>query len=108
MKSAFRLVSPVVSIAALILFWQLMAPPVAAVSNNGDFGKLLGRFGLGAPDEFQYANTKFIFDDKYRWTSGFTSSELLLIAPMLAVNAVVSKDGRFDIRLMGLIHGALF
>ncbi|HXB67500.1 MAG TPA: glycosyltransferase family 39 protein [Candidatus Acidoferrales bacterium] len=108
MKSAFRLVSPVVSIAALLLFWQLMAPPVVAIANNGDFGKLLGRFGLGAPNAFQYANTKYVFSDQYRWESGFSSSELLLIVPMLAVNAVVSKDGGFDIRLMGLIHSCLF
>jgi hypothetical protein len=112
MKSSFRVVVPKVSlvvlIAALLLCWQLIAPPVVGIANNGDFGKLLGRFGLGAPNEFQYANTHYLFSDQYRWQSGFSSSELLLIVPMLAVNAIISKDGRFDIRLMGVIHGCLF
>ena len=96
------------AIAGLILFWQLILPPVVGVSNNADFGKLLGRFGLGAPDEFQYANTRYEFNDRYRFQSGFWSSELLLILPALAINMVISKDGSFDLRLIGVIHASLF
>lgn len=98
----------VVGIAALILGWQLMLPPVVSMANNGDFGKLLGRFGLGSEIVFQHANTKYVFADRYRWNSEVWSSELLLILPALALNEVLSKDGSFDLRLMGLIQGGLF
>lgn len=38
----------------------------------------------------------------------FWSSELLLIAPALKLNNLLSKDGSFDLRPMGSIHAALF
>ena len=97
-----------VSIAALILFWQLILPPVVGVANNGDFGKLLARFRLGAPAVFDYISTRYVFDDRYHFQSGVWSSELLLIWPMLQINTVISKDGGFDLRLMGIIQGSLF
>jgi protein-S-isoprenylcysteine O-methyltransferase Ste14 len=98
----------VLAAAALILIWQLILPPVVGVANNGDFIKLLGRYGLGTTDVFQHANTRYTFNDSYRWESGYQSSELLVIVPALAINRVLSKDGSFDIRIMGVLHGGLF
>ena len=98
----------VVSIAALILFWQLILPPVVGVANNGDFGKLLDRFRLGGPNEFQYISTRYVVDQRNHFQSGYWSSELVLIWPMLQINTVISKDGSFDLRLMGVIQGSLF
>ena len=97
-----------VSIAALILFWQLILPPPVGVANNSDFGKLLGRYNLGAPSKFEYADTRYVYDPRYHWESGFYSSESLLILPALAINRLVSRDGSFDLRLMGIVHGTLF
>jgi len=98
----------VVAAAALILIWQVILPPVVGVANNGDFGKLLGRFNLGTTDVFQHANTRYTFNDSYRWESGYLSSEFLLIVPALAINRLLSKDGSFDIRIIGVLHGLLF
>jgi hypothetical protein len=99
----------VLAAAVFVLGWQLMLPPVVGVANNGDFGKLLGRYGLGAPtgDEADFADTKYEFDSRYHYESGFHSSESLLIGAALALNAVVTKDGSFDLRIMGLIHSLL-
>jgi len=94
--------------AALVLFWQLMLPPVPGVADNGDFGKLLGRYGLGSGKTFVYADTKFFFGDENRYRSGFSSSELLSIVPALAINKVLSRDGFFDLRIMGAVHASLF
>jgi len=94
--------------AAIMLFCELMAPPVTGVADNGDFGKLLGRYGLGSGQDFSYAATKYFFGDQYRYHSGFHSSELLLIAPALAINRALSPHGSFDIRVMGAIHASLF
>ena len=98
----------VVAAAGLILIWQLILPPVVGVANNGDFGKLLGRFGLGTTDVFQHANTRYTFNDSYHWDSGYQSSELLLIVPALAINRALSKDGSFDLRVIGVVHGLVF
>src|SRR4029079_16408592 len=34
--------------------------------------------------------------------------EMLLMSSSVAANSVLSKDGYFDLRAIGLIHGALF
>jgi len=94
--------------AAIVLFWELMTPPVTGVADNGDFGKLLGRYGLGSGQDFNYAGTKYFFKDEYSYYSDFGSSELVLIAPAIAINGVISKDGSFDIRVMGAVHALLF
>src|SRR6202034_4123435 len=33
---------------------------------------------------------------------------ILLVPPALAINTLLSKDGAFDVRCMGLVHSALF
>src|SRR5947209_7534603 len=98
------------SATVLLLVWLLFAPPPIGLANNGDFGKLLGYFSLGAPtkDEFWFADTVYSYDPRYSQRSGFYSSELLLIVPALGANRILSKDGHFDLRVIGLIHGALF
>jgi len=100
----------IISSAVGVICWQLMVPPVVGLANNGDFGKILGNFGLGAPREhaFVFADTKYNFDPQYFYKAGYSSSELVLVVPALAVSAVFSRGSRFDLRFMGLVHGTLF
>ena len=94
----------------LILVSQLMLPPVVGLANNGDFGKMLGYFGMGAPPEheFIFADTHYTFERRYKFDPGFYSSGLSLIPPAIGVNALVSNHPKFDLRCAGLVHGALF
>ena len=111
MKKVHRLPSAIIiSSAVVVISWQLMLRPVVGLANNGDFGKVLGSFGLGAPreHEFRFADTKYDFDSRYFYKNGFFSSEFILVVPALALSAMLSRSGRFDLRHMGLIHGALF
>lgn len=111
MKQVHRLPSAIIiSSAVVVICWQLMLRPVVGLANNGDFGKVLGSFGLGAPPEhaFRFADTKYDFDPRYFYKNGFFSSEFILVVPALALSAMLSKSGRFDLRCMGLIHGGLF
>jgi len=85
-----------------------MAPPVPGIADNGDFGKMIGRYGLGSGQVFEYANTRFHFAEKYRYHPGYESSELLLVAPAAAIGKWIWRDGSFDLRLMGAVHAALF
>jgi hypothetical protein len=96
--------------AAVILFWQLILPPVIGVGNNGDFSRTYGIFHLTMPvdDEARFAATHYQFDPRVNYFGGFYSSGILLLPPALVLNAVFSKDGAFDVRFLGLIHGALF
>jgi hypothetical protein len=42
-------VAAVVVVAAAILGWQLLVPPVVGLANNGDFEKIMGVVGLRYP-----------------------------------------------------------
>lgn len=110
MKRVPRLPTVIISLAVVLIGWQLMLPPVVGLANNGDFGKILGNFGLGALEEheFVFADTKYDFHSRYFYKAGFSSSEMLLVVPSLALSAILSRNGRFDLRYVGLIHGVLF
>src|SRR5207253_6190135 len=99
-----------VGVAAAIVFYQLMLPPVVGLADNGDFGKIIARFDLYAKVHrtYQFIDTVYEFRPAGHWVSGFYSTETLLILPALALNSLLSKDGTFDLRLMGSVHGALF
>lgn len=96
-------------LAALIIAYQIFAPPVVAVANNGDFSKVIARFSLGSPfeDEHRFTHVRLTFDSHYHWNPGFFSSETMLFVIALGVNTVLSKKGDFDIRYMGALHAAL-
>jgi hypothetical protein len=101
--------SIIVAIAAAVLIYQLILPPVVALADNGDFAKVIRLFGLiGRVHERPYADTIYEFHPDQRWASGFRSSEFLLVIPALALGRVLSKDGTFDIRYIGVVHIALF
>jgi hypothetical protein len=99
-----------VGAAAAILCYQLILPPVVGLADNGDFVKIIARFDLYAKVHrtYQFIDTFYEFHPERHWISGFYSTETLLILPALALNALLSKDGTFDLRSMGLVHGALF
>lgn len=96
--------------AAAILAWQLILPPVTGLADNGDFGKVIGRFGLEAPVHrtYEYADTVYFFHPEHRWVSGFRSAEIPLAQAAIWLNALLSKDGSFDLRAIGIVHAALF
>jgi len=98
------------SLASVIVGYQLFIPPVVGLANNGDFGKVIGIFDLTGPlpDENAWADTRWEFNPKKHYWAEYYTSEHVLLAAAIAVNTVFSKDGYFDIRAIGLIHAALF
>lgn len=94
-------------LAALFIAIELMTPPVPGIADNGDFGKLLGRYGLGSGQIFVHAGTKFRYGPQFAYDSGFQSSELLFVAPAVAINRALSRDGSFDLRVIGGVHIAV-
>jgi hypothetical protein len=98
------------SAAAVFLAYQLFLPPVVALADNGDFAKVIGRFGLVARVHrvYEFADTTYEFHPERRWKSRFTSSEVPLAHAAVFLNSLLSKDGAFDIRMIGAVHALLF
>ena len=101
-------------IAALCLIsgFVMFVPPEIGIANNGDFGKLIGRFSLGPsdptnPDEGLFYEQRWRFHPTYAWMADNYSTEVLVIG--LAVSAAQAFDNKyFDIRWVGTIHAALW
>src|SRR5438132_1099997 len=97
-----------IAVFAAILAVQCFLPPIVGLANNGDFSKMIGRFGLGpvnnGPDsEIKYVCGAYMFHPARYWKAANLSSELLLIFPATLVAALFS-DMLFDIRIMGAVH----
>ena len=108
------------ALIALVISYQILIPPVIGVADNGDFNRVMGRFGLRAvpPTEedryFFYVNRTFTLDPNvpFSWKAlfrGFISSETLLLATALGVHHVIGRNaGYFDLRILGAIHLILY
>jgi hypothetical protein len=96
--------------AGAILTYQLMIPPVVGLADNGDFPKVIGRFDMAARSDHRYTfiETVYQFRPDKHWVSDFFSLEIALTYPALWLNSLLSKDGNFDLRCIGVVHGALF
>lgn len=98
-----------VCVLGLIALYQILVPPIVGVANNGDFERIMGRFGLYyLPLEYEdkffgYINAKFTLGPSNDW-SGYFSSEMLFIQVALWFNALLSNDGLFDIRFLSMVH----
>jgi len=100
--------------AAGILTFQLFVPPIVGLSDQGDFARIIGRFGFGPEDKSTpiwdaFVKRKYVRDASARYpTLEQPSSEYLFTGAAVLLNRVVSSDGTLDIRLMGLVHAAAF
>jgi len=103
----------VVLAMACVIGYQLFLPPIVGLADNGDFERLMGRVGLQYTTEdredryFRYINTKFRVVEPW-WNSGVISSQQLLLEVAMAANRVISKDGLFDLRVMGAVNAVCF
>jgi hypothetical protein len=101
------------AIAAILVIYPVVISPTIGLADNGDFAKVTGKFGLCAQIEeanafFRYATTKYIFDSKCYWDPGFKTTEAGLVWIAVSADRVLFSSRSFDIRLVGLVHCALF
>ncbi len=100
------------AVAAVIVSYQLFVPPIVGIADQSDFRRIIGRFGYKAEQpglEFAFVAPKYIRSDSNRvknWEQ--FSSEYLFVAAALGLNKVISKDGKLDIQVIGLIHALAF
>jgi len=97
--------------AAMVCF-QVFVPPSLGMADNGDYARLIGRWGLGPwhpdpSDQYLYLTTEWIFDRQYYWSSDNFSSELFPISAA-ALAGWLFNSYHFDIRVLGAIHALLW
>ncbi|MFN0171970.1 MAG: hypothetical protein ACKV22_36655 [Bryobacteraceae bacterium] len=103
----------ILSVITVAGLYQLVVPPSIGMADNGDFPRIISRFHLdhvsaAYEDRFFYFfNAKYRFDPKQQWKSGFLSSTTLLVMLAIPINRLVSEDGLFDIRIIGLLYLAI-
>lgn len=101
------------AIAAILVVYSVTIPPTIGLADNGDFVKITGRFGLcpqieAADAAFHYATIRYVFESRCHWDPGFQTTEAWLAWIAVSADRLFSADRSFDIRLLGLIHSALF
>jgi hypothetical protein len=105
-----RWTAPVVGVLAALLAWQLLVPPVVGLADQGDFYRLWGWFGIDAittdPEQryFRYLIREWRIDPRDAKSSGFFSADLIFVGAAVALNALVSDPGVFDIRTLGAVR----
>ena len=101
-----------VAAAAVILSWQLFVRPIVGLADQGDFTRMIGRFGYGAVDksaEYAFLARKYVPDPNARLrVYEQVSSEYIFVGAAVLLNKVVSKDGSLDITIIGLVHMLAF
>ena len=101
-----------VAAAAIILSWQLFFPPIVGQADQGDFTRMIGRFGYGAVDksaEYAFLARKYVPDPNARLrVYEQVSSEYIFVGAAVLFNRVFSRDGSLDITIIGLVHMLAF
>ncbi len=102
----------IVAAAAVILTYQLFIAPIIGLADQGDFGRILGRFGYAAEDKsatIAFVAPKYVSDQNSRrhgWEQ--FSSEYLFVACAILLNKIISPDGKLDIVVIGIVHTLAF
>jgi hypothetical protein len=99
-------------ICALILIYQIAIPPIVGLFDNGDFFHVMFPAGFrhvsDKPEDMNvFLNSKFLFEKPDLLKTHYISSELLIARVARVIGRMLSKDGLFDIRVLGLMHAAL-
>jgi len=107
-----RLRAGFVAAAAIILSWQLFVRPIVGLADQGDFTRMIGRFGYGAVDksaEYAFLARQYVPDPNARLrVYEQVSSEYIFVGAAVLLNKIVSRDGSLDIRIVGLVHMLAF
>jgi hypothetical protein len=101
-----------VAAAAALLCLQHLLPPLTGLADQGDFRRVIGRFGFVGADQsarFGFLARTYVWDPHSRLLDyEQTTSEYVFVGAAVLLNKVVSKDGNLDITMIGLVHVLAF
>lgn len=101
------------TLAAVILLFQLLAPPIVGLADNGDFWRMMPWGGLHYLSDqydqryFSYINRIYILKP-FTQTGDYVSSEVLFVKIAVFLNQWFTEKGFFDIRTLGVVHAIFF
>ncbi len=110
----------VLAVSAAILIYTLEIPPIVGLADNGDFYKMMSKFGLehGAQTRedryFGYFDTIYVPDPvgaaKYQevWHGTLISSEIIFMATAVWLHRLLDLGAAFHLQLLGLVHIVVF
>jgi hypothetical protein len=104
----------VLAIAGALVGWQLFVPPIIGLSDQGDFGRMIGRFGYAPADQSAslfdaFVQPKYVRDPSARVPSlEQFGPEYLFVGSAVALNKIISRSGMLDIRVIGFVHWLAF
>lgn len=100
---------------AAVLIAQLAIPPIVGLADQGDFARVIGKFGYGpvAPSAmneryYYFVNRLYAPDNHFRlpnWEA--PTSEYLLTGAAVGLNALFGRKELLDLRVMGAVHMAV-
>ncbi|MEP7272421.1 MAG: hypothetical protein ABI882_13040 [Acidobacteriota bacterium] len=101
------------AVAAGIMIFQLAVPPIAGLADNGDWPKIMHPAGFRhvseTPDLALFLSPKVEFAEP-GWDGAYprylVSGRLIAKAARL-IGPIFSRDGLFDLRVLGLLHASL-
>lgn len=105
-RSVPRLVLALVAVSAAV---QLLLPPVVGTADQGDYDRIMFPVGL-AHVGTSYEDTVFLWvQQHYRVVPAdrsrlVLSSELLFAGIARGLDAALTRDDRFDLRVLGAVH----
>jgi hypothetical protein len=102
------------TLAGVLLIWQLFVPPIIGLADQGDFLRVLGPLGYapvpkGPEHKYWYVTRTYVKDPSYRqprWDQ--ISSEILLARIAITVNNLFGDPKTFDITIFGFTHTLVF
>ncbi len=101
----------VLAATAAILIYQLFVPAIVGLSDNGDFQRMIGRFGYAPEDKSAsgLVPRKFVRErNARRRFAEQPTPEYVFVGSAILLNSAVSKDGKLDILVVGMVHAAAF
>lgn len=101
----------VLAVIAAIVAYQVFFEPIVGTSDNRDYWRVMKQIGVGYKDSpdptfFSHIQRDFVIVPKEEVK--YLTSQVLLGHIAVSVNDVVSKDGHFDICVMGLVNSLAY
>jgi hypothetical protein len=112
-KRRNRLEAVLLALFGAVLAFQLLAPPIVGLADNGDFSRVASPLGIFPPEDlgdrafFEWIVPRYRFDADRIWIHGLCcySSQTALALAALPVGLAAAPPGRFDLRATGLVNG---
>jgi len=102
------------TLAAVLVGWQLFVPPIVGLADQGDFLRVLGPLGYapvprGPEHKYSYLTRKYVKDASYReppWDQ--ISSEMIPARIAISLNNLFGDPKTFDLTIFGFTHAVIF